>query len=190
MKLLLLSSVFHKIFHNLPVHKWLAAEEIYFQILSGAGICDQEVQRFLSYFKRHQCTSSVILSFLCKTVATCQVAVMCNMKAECLYNCLTVLGKFINDILVNIFCKKHPLFLKLLTFSYRCFHILFLKTAAKLLCNSIRLHAFLKIRQYLIGYFIYKMDTAAVDIQHDIISITLITVNQTHLPAILSKNLL
>ena len=55
---------------------------------------------------------------------------------------------------------------------------------------AIRFHAFFQIRQYLVGYFIYKVDTAAVDVQHDIISITLITVNQTHLPAILSKNLL
>ena len=190
MKFLLFSSVFHKILYNLPVHKRLAAKEIHFQILSGAGISDQEIQRFFSYLKRHQRTSSVILSFFCKTISTCQITVMSNMKAKSLYNGLAVFGKFINNILINIFCKKHSLFLKLLTFSYRCFHILFLKTVAKLLSYGIRFHAFFKIWQYLIGYFIYKVDTATVDIQHNIISITLITVNQTHLPAILSKILL
>ena len=155
MKFLLFSSVFHKILYNLPVHKRLAAKEIHFQILSGAGISDQEIQRFFSYLKRHQRTSSVILSFFCKTISACQITVMSNMKAKSLYNGLAVFGKFINDILINIFCKKHSLFLKLLTFSYRGFHILFLKTVAKLLSNGSRFHAIFKIRQHLIGYFIY-----------------------------------
>ena len=111
MKLLLLSSIFHKILYNLPVHKRLATKEIHFQILSGTGIGDQEIQCLLSNFKGHQRTSSMILSFFRKTVSACQITVMGNMKAESLYNSLTVLGKFVNDILINILCKKHSLFL-------------------------------------------------------------------------------
>ena len=57
----------------------------------------------------------MILAFFRKTVAACQVAVMCNMKAKCLYYSLSVIGKFINYIFINILCEKHAFFLKLLT---------------------------------------------------------------------------
>ena len=35
-------------------------------------------------------------------------------------------------------------------------------------------------RKYFVGHFIHNMDTSAVDVQHDVIAIVLITVNQTH----------
>ena len=90
MKLLLLSAVFDQIFYNFPVHQRLAAKEVYFQISSGPGIGDQEIQRFLADFVGHQGSSAVIFAFFGKTIAAGQIAVMRNVQAQCFYNGLPV----------------------------------------------------------------------------------------------------
>ena len=87
--LLLLSSICHKIFDNLPVHQRLPAEEVYFQVSSASGICDQEIQRLFPYFIGHHRTSSMIFALLGKTVFARQIAVMGNMETERLYYCLS-----------------------------------------------------------------------------------------------------
>ena len=45
---LIANSVCYQIFDNLPVHKWLSSKEIYFQISSASGMCDQEIECLLS----------------------------------------------------------------------------------------------------------------------------------------------
>ena len=74
------TSICHQILYHLPVHKRLSAKKVYFQVLSGTGIGNKEIQSFLSYFIRHQCSSSMIFPFFGKTIPTCQITVMCNMK--------------------------------------------------------------------------------------------------------------
>ena len=119
MYLFLLSSVSYQVFDNLPVHQRLSSEEIHFQVLSGSGIGDQEIKSFLSYFKGHQCSSSVILSFFGKTVSTGQITIMGNVQAQCLYYCLSILCKFINNVFVYISGKQHTLFFQFLTLGNR-----------------------------------------------------------------------
>ena len=104
MYLLLLSSVSYQIFYHLPVHQRLPAEEIYFQITAVARILDQEVQRFLTDFIAHKCSSSMIFPFFCKTVFASKVTVVCNMQAQCLYNCLSLLY-FFDHAFICIFYK-------------------------------------------------------------------------------------
>ena len=105
MNLLLLSSICHKIFDNLPVHQRLPAEEVYFQVSSAAGIGDQEIQCFLSDLKRHKRPSSVVFSLFGETVLASQVAVMRDVEAERLHYCLSF--HYVLDAgFVRIRCKK------------------------------------------------------------------------------------
>ena len=109
MQLLLLSAIFYQIFDNLPVHQRLSTEEIYFQITSASGVFDQKIQCFLSNLITHQFSVTMIFAFFCKAIATGKVAVMCNMKAKCLYNCRTFL-KVHNVIFIFVFCKQLSVF--------------------------------------------------------------------------------
>ena len=119
MEFLLLSSVCHQVFDNLPVHQRLSSEEIHFQVLSGSGIGDQEIKSFLTHFKRHQCSSSMIFSLFGKTVSTGQITIMGNVQAQSLYYCLSILCKFINNVFVYISGKQHTLFFQFLTLGNR-----------------------------------------------------------------------
>ena len=99
------SSVGYELFYNIPVHQRFTAEEIYLEVSSAAGVCDQEIKRFFADFQGHQCTSSVILALFCEAVTTGKVTVVCNVEAECFYDGRTV-GKLINCVFVNVFCKR------------------------------------------------------------------------------------
>ena len=111
-ELFLLSSVSHQVFHHLPVHQRLPAEEVHFQISPVSGIGDQEIQRLFSDLEAHQRTSSMIFAFLCKTVFTCQVAVMGNMQTQRLYYRLALLH-LVYHTLVNVRYKQLSCFGKL-----------------------------------------------------------------------------
>ena len=115
-QLLLLSSVCHQILDNLPVHQRLSSEEIDFQILSGTRIRNQKIKCFLSYFKRHQRSSSMIFAFLGKAVSTGQITVVGNVQAQRFDYCLSIFSKFFYYIFVYISGKQHTLLFQLLTF--------------------------------------------------------------------------
>ena len=180
MKLFLTAAILYQVFYNLPVHKRFASEEVHLQVLSGTGIGNKKIKRLLSHFKGHQRSSSVIFSFLCKTVTAGKITVMGNVKTKCLYYCLSAVCKFFDCCLVNIFCEKHSLFCKLSAFRNRSFHIFFIKTTVKLLYDLSGVHSLLKIRKHFICNFIYKMNASAVYIQNNVVAVALITVNQTH----------
>ena len=105
MLLLLGTSVFHKLFYNVPVHKRLAAEEINLKVDAVSGVCDQEIQCLLSDLKAHEGAASMVLAFLCEAVLAGKVAVMGNMKAECLHDRLTFL-EIDHIVFVNIRSKQ------------------------------------------------------------------------------------
>ena len=104
-RLLQASSILDKILNHLPVHQRLPAEEVHLQIHTVTGVGNKKIQCLLSDFKAHQCPSSMIFALFCKTVTAGEVTVMCNMKAECFHNCLTLL-KIKNIILINVRCKQ------------------------------------------------------------------------------------
>ncbi len=61
MLLLQASSISNGLFYDIPVHKWLTAEEIDLKIYTVTGIGNEEIQRFLCYVKWasdlcHPCT--------------------------------------------------------------------------------------------------------------------------------------
>ena len=85
MLLLLGTSVFHKLFlQRSSSAQGLAAKEINPKADAVSGVCDQEIQRLLSDPKAHEGAASMVLAFLCEAVLAGKVAVMGNMKAECL----------------------------------------------------------------------------------------------------------
>ena len=115
MQLFLLSSIFYQIFDNLPVHQRFATKEIHFQIAAASGVCDQEIQCFLSNLITHQLSVPMIFAFFCKAVATGKVTIVGDVQTERFYHCLTVLGKCINSILIYISGEKHAIGFQLLT---------------------------------------------------------------------------
>ena len=66
-----------------------------------SGVCDQEIQCLLSDLKAHEGAASMVLAFLCEAVLAGKVAVMGNMKAECLHDRLTFL-EIDHIVFVNI----------------------------------------------------------------------------------------
>ena len=70
MDLFLFPSVCNQIFDNLPVHQRLSAEEIDLQVVTVAGIGDQEIKRLPANLKTHQRTAAMVLSLFCETVLT------------------------------------------------------------------------------------------------------------------------
>ena len=59
----------HQLLHHVPVHQRLAAKEVHFQIVPGAGIVHQKIQSLLAHFKGHQGSFAVVLALACKAVA-------------------------------------------------------------------------------------------------------------------------
>ena len=193
MKLLLLSSVCHQVFYNLPVHKRLPAKEINFQIPSCSGIGNQEIQGFLTNFISHKRSSSVILSFFCKTVFAGKVAVVCDMQAKSLHNCLTFdnlpdkrlicinnkklsvcsqlchIIQYISKFFFGI--SSCQLFFKLIpcTFFFQCLHCLIL------------IHT-IQTCDYFVPRLVHYMNASAVDIKYNIISIILVLMNHNRYP--------
>ena len=134
MQLFLLSSVFYKVFYDLPVHQRFSAEKIHFQIPSGPGICNQKVKRLFADLIAHERAASVVLSLFRKTVPAGKVAVMRNMQAQRFYYSFACL--IINDrIFIDVLRKQHARFRKLAAL-LKCFRDLcLLIRSLKLLCR-------------------------------------------------------
>ena len=101
MDLLLLPAIGYQVFHDLPVHQRLAAEEIHFQVPALPGIRDQEIQRFLSHFIGHQRPAPVVFAFFREAVFTRQVAVVGDVETERLHHRLPLLH-FVNIVFIYV----------------------------------------------------------------------------------------
>ena len=99
--LLLFPAVSHQVFHDLPVHQRFPAEEIHLQVSPLPGIGDQEVQRLFSHFIGHKRPPPVVFSFFSEAVFTGEIAVVCNVQAQCLDHGLSLLY-FIDIVLIYI----------------------------------------------------------------------------------------
>ncbi len=183
------SAVSHQVFHHLPVHKRLPAEEIHFQIHPAAGICHEEVQCLLSHFQTHKRPSAVVFALPRKTVFTCQITVVGNVQAERLYDSLPVFeGVYV--ILVDILRKKLPLLLQIQDLLHRLLR--FGKLHGKLLRHPagdffLRFHPLqeqpLHHRDRIVGGLVHHMDAAAVDVHHNMVTVTDILMYHDFSPA-------
>ena len=135
MKLLLLSSICHKLLHHIPVHKRLSSKEVYLQVSSAAGIGNQKIKCLLSGLIAHKSPPAVILALLCKTISAGKIAVVRNVEAKCLYNCLALLEIY-DTLFVCIFCEELFIILKLIYFLY-CFFYLRLWISVHKLFNNL-----------------------------------------------------
>ena len=173
MKLLLLPSIGYQIFYYLPIHQRFASEEIHLQISSVSGICNQEIQSLFSHLIAHQSPAAMVLSFLSKTIAAGQVAIVGDVQAERLYHCRT-LFKVNHLSLIGILCKQGPLSLQLLHVIQR-FPDLFLCPAVFQLFHNLFPGAALIKADHLISQLIHHMDRSAVHIQYNVITVVIIT---------------
>ena len=176
MDFFLLSSVCHQIFDHLPVHQRLAAKEIHFQVSSAAGIGNQKIQCLFSNFEGHQCTSSMVFPFFCKAVSAGQVTVMGNMQTECLHYRRSVF-KMLDGVLINIFCKQHPLLFQRPDFFQGCMQIFFSVLLFQLFYYTILISSLIQKGNTVIYNIIHHMDRTTVHIQHNGITVAFILVN-------------
>ena len=111
------------------------------------------------------------------------------MQTKCFYNRTAVFWKLINCTFINISGKKHSFFFQLFTFRNRSSDLLRAESVFQpfhdFFCWQLVLHAW----QDLIGYKVYQVNTSTVNVKNNIISIALVSVNQTHFFEILSCKL-
>ena len=181
MDLFLFPSVCNQIFDNLPVHQRLSAEEIDLQVVTVAGIGDQEIKRLPANLKTHQRTAAMVLSLFCETVLTGKVAVVRDVQAQCFHNgrtCLVVKNRFF----IDIFCKEYTGIFQLLAFLQRFFY-LFSWILVFQQCS--RFHfglTAIQQRNGIVHKVINHMYGTAVYIQHDVISIIFILMDHIKTP--------
>ena len=72
----------HQLLDHVKVHQRLAAEEVHFQILPGAGVGDQKVQGLLAHLKGHEGPVPMVLALGGKAVGAVQVAGVGNVQAQ------------------------------------------------------------------------------------------------------------
>ena len=123
----------------------------------------------------------MVFTLLRKTITAGEITVVRNMQTERFYNSLAVCGKILNDVFIDIAGKQHSLFLQLFAFLNRGPDVFLRKTAGEFFGNLSRVLSFLHERKHFIGHFIHQMDTSAVDIQYNVVSVILISMNQAHL---------
>ena len=102
MLLLDASRVSHELLDNVPVHQRLAAEEVNLKVVASARVFDKEVKGALAYLKAHKSAIALILALTCKAIGAVEVAGVCNVQAESLYDLAVILviaGKLL--VLVN-----------------------------------------------------------------------------------------
>ncbi len=95
-QLFLFSSICNQVFDNLPVHQRLSSEEIHFQISS---VPEFAIRKSSAFFPTQK-TSALFfhdIRLLRKAISTGQIAVMCNMQAQCLYYGLSI---FVNSSII------------------------------------------------------------------------------------------
>ena len=123
----------------------------------------------------------MIFTFLGKTVSTGQITVMGNMQAQCFDYCLSIFSKFFYYIFIYISGKQHTLLFQLPTFGNRStdisLRILILQSVYDLLLWQSLLHK----GKYFICHKIYQMNASTVNIQNNVVTVTLVSMYQTHL---------
>ena len=188
MDFLLLPAIGHQILDYLPVHQRLAAEEIHLQIMPVSGIGNQKIQSLLSCLIAHQRPASVVFSFLRKAVAAGQIAVMGDMKAQCFYHCGTLFE--INDlVLIGIFREKRSLVFQHLHIIQHFPDILFRPSVLQL-CHDILRSAVLIQAYHLIGQLIHHMNSSAVHIQNNVVTVVIIAMYHFRTPYVYKNKIL
>ena len=57
-----------KLLYDVEIHQRFAAEEVDFQIVTRAGMFEQEIKRLLADLKGHESAVAVVLALACKAV--------------------------------------------------------------------------------------------------------------------------
>ena len=174
MKLLLLTSIGHQVLDHLPVHQRLASEEVHLQIPAASGIGNEEIQGLLAHLVRHQRSAAMVLALLRKAVAAGQIAVMGDVQAQGLDYSRTLLE--INDfILICIFRKEDALTGQLLHIFQHLADVALGPAVLQFRDNLIRLTGLVYQADNLVSQLVHHMDSPAVHVQDDVISIIIVT---------------
>ena len=179
-ELFLLPAVGHQLLDHFKIHQRLPAEEIHFQVLTGAGVLDKKIKSPLAHFIGHQGTFALVFSLPGEAVGAAQIAVMGHMKAEGFYNGLA-LFEIDGHIFKGIFCEKLVLLfqsldiIKYVLQIFRShFRISFLNNGFDLLFRGVFIKA-----DYIIGDVVHIVDAAAVHVENNIIAVQLKGMNHS-----------
>ena len=177
------SAICDQILYNLPVHQGFPAKKIHFQVHAAAGVRHKKIQRLLADLVTHKSPSAMVLSLLRKAVPALKVAVMRNMKTECLHDRLTI-PKGINTLLIDVLRKKHPVFFQFIYFIDKL--IQFFCLIRKFLFQTLQYRLLVRMFKvvlhhagnHVIDNVINNMYRTAVNIQDNIVSIIFILMYQ------------
>ena len=176
MRFLDLTGIRHQLLHHIEVHQRLAAEEIHLQIVPGAGIFDQEVQRPLAHLIAHQRPVAVVLALTGKAVGAIEVAGVGNVQAQCLDHACRFGFQITGHRLEGIFGKQLARRLQLgdlvIAFAYLLRRHALGGTVLFCQLTDDHIAAFgLEHGDDIIGQLVHRMDRAGADIQHDVVAV-------------------
>ena len=77
----------HQPLHHVEIHQRLTAKEVHLQIVPGAGVIHEEIQRLLAHLIAHQRPVAVVLALTGEAVGAVEVAGVGHMEAQCLRRC-------------------------------------------------------------------------------------------------------
>lgn len=166
------AGVGHQLLADLKIHQRLAAEEVHLQIMPGAGMFHQKIQRPFAGLKAHQAGLAVELSLRRKAVGAVQIAGVRHVQAQRLDHIGAVLE--VKGVAgVGVRGKELSLRRQLVDILKHIRHILrgggiFF---AQLRGNLLTRHSFFQQADGVIGQLVHRMDAAAVHVQHNVVAI-------------------
>ena len=153
---------------RIPCHERLAAEEVNLDVAALARTLDDKVDRLLCHLKRHDLTAGAEVAGGCEAVLASQVAVMCDVQAQCLDRCAdrNVLGH------VNVIVVREQLAV-LLEIVQLCVCLAYSRCVVlrQRLHNGVRAgfgHLLIDQAGYRVGYVVEQVHGTAIDVQQEI----------------------
>ena len=178
------ASIGNQLFADLKVHQRFAAEKVNLQVVAGAAVLHQEIQRTLAGLKAHQAGLAVELALGGKAVFAVQIAGVGHMQAECLDNGGTIL-EVKGMVSVNIFGKQLAIGLQFFDIVKAVVDVfgghfgmvsIFLCQQVGSFCAGV---AGIDQSDGGIRQFVYGVNAAAVDIQHNVVAVEFILMDHT-----------
>ena len=169
------AGVGYQLLHHVEVHQRLAAEEVYLQIVAGAGILNQEVQRPLAHLIAHQGAVAVVLALTGEAVGAVEVAGMGNVQAQRLDHAGGACLQFARHRLEGVLGEQLARRLQLRDLVIALAHLLRRDALGgvvlfgQLTDDGIAALG-LEHGNDVIGQLVHRVDRAGADVQHDVIA--------------------
>ena len=169
------AGILHQLLHHVPVHQRLAAEEVYLQIVTGAGVFNEEIQRPLAHLIAHQGAVAMVLALTGEAVGAVEVAGMGNVQAQRLDHAGGARLQLARHRLEGILGEQLASRLQLRDLVIALAHLLRRDALGgvvlfgQLTDDGVAALA-LEHGDDVIGQLVHRVDRAGADVQHDVIA--------------------